>query len=98
MSFTKIQDVTVPTKGIGKYFFIKLINLELPGVTPVFYWDVRTEKVEQGSESDEQPTKIPGDSVLEGNLTMTQEEYDLWGTDDQYVIDWALQQLNFTKL
>lgn len=86
----KIQDVIVPTKGVGKYFQIKLINLDIPGVVATFYWNVMA-KV--SSEED-----IPGAVLLEGNLHMPQDIYDQWGTDDSYVIDWALNELNFTKI
>ena len=98
MAFTKIQDVNVPTKGVGKYFSIILLNLELPGTTPSFYWEVRDEFTESSGELDEQVIKIPGNTILNGNLQMTSSEYDQWGTDDQYVIDWALAKLNFSKL
>ena len=94
---TKIQDVIVPTKGVGKYFFIRVINIELPGSDATFYWEVLTEQTEP-YESDEQPVKYPGTVILNGNLFMSTSEYMQWGTDDQYVINWALQQLGFTKL
>jgi len=29
---------------------------------------------------------------------MDQATYDNWGTSDDYVIDWALGELNFTKV
>ena len=93
-----IEDIVVPTKGVGKYFSIKTVNHVILGTPPVFYWQVCTQVVESASESDEQPLKYPGASVLDGNLSMTIEEYDLWGTDDNYVVDWALEKLNFTKI
>ena len=98
MSKIKIADVNVPTKGVGKYFSLKLINLTLPGTTPTFYWEVNSEVTAPAEEADEQPLKMPGEVVINGNLTMTDEEYSQWGTDDTYAIDWALQQLGFQKL
>jgi hypothetical protein len=92
----KIQDINIPTKGIGKYFLIKVISLDLPNSTPTFYWQVQTEFIDIG-EADEQPTAMPGFNVIEGNLTMTESEYALWGTDDNYVVDWALEKLGFTR-
>jgi hypothetical protein len=41
---------------------------------------------------------MPGNKILEGNLFMSTSEYNQWGEDDEYVIDWALQQLGFTRL
>lgn len=94
----KIQDVNVPTKGVAKYFNLTLLNLPLPGTTPTFYWSIYSEVVIPAAESDEQPTKKLGTILLEGNLEMTETEYAQWGTDDNYPIDWALNQLNFTKI
>lgn len=94
----RIEDVTVPTKGVAKFFNLTLLTLPLPGTTPTFYWSIHSEVVIPAAESDEQPTKEPGVSLLEGNLSMTQEEYSQWGTDDTYAINWALQKLNFIKL
>lgn len=98
MNYTQIQDVIVPTKDVGKYFGITLINLSLPGTSATFYWQVLNQTTQPGSEADEQPTKSPGFMVLEGNLTMNEQEYALWGTDDSYVIDWALAKLNFQTI
>jgi hypothetical protein len=97
MPFIKIEDVIVPSKGVGKYFSIRAINIEIPGSGAAFYWEVLTEQTEP-HESDEQPVKSPGKSILSGNLDMAPVDYAEWGSDDHYVINWALQQLGFTKL
>jgi hypothetical protein len=89
---TKIEPINIPTKGVGKYFSMRAINIELPGTDATFYWSVFTE-VEDDLE---QP--MPGNKILEGNLFMSTSEYNQWGEDDEYVIDWALQQLGFSKL
>jgi hypothetical protein len=93
MNFIEVADVIVPTKGIGKYFSIMLLNLDLPGTNPSFYWELKSEIVHTDSEE-----KYPYQVVLNGNLSMTPQEYSQWGTDDNYVINWALQKLNFTKI
>jgi hypothetical protein len=95
---TKIQDITIPTKGVGKYFRIKAIHIEIPGSSASFYWEVLTEITEPYAESDEQIVKVPGSTILDGNLFMSTSDYNQWGEDDEYVVDWALQQLGFTKL
>jgi hypothetical protein len=38
-----------------------------------------------------------GAIIMDGNLTFPQDQYDLWGTDDTHVTDWALTELGFTK-
>ena len=94
----KIENVIVPSKGTGKYFGIKCLNLDLKKsseATPNFYWEV---KKATPYAIDEVQTEIPGETVLEGNLSMTKEEYALWGADDSYVIDWALAKLGFVEV
>lgn len=98
MSKIKIADVVVPTKGVGKYFSLKVVDLVVLGVPPMFCWEVNSEIVEPATEADEQPTKYPGEVLLNGNMQMTDAEYSQWGTDDNYAMDWALQKLGFQKL
>lgn len=90
---TRIKDVVIPTKPIGKLFTIKVINIELPGTNATFYWEVKSE----GKDPDTN-LPIPGETILDGNLFMSTSEYNQWGSDDNYVIDWALNQLNLQKI
>ena len=93
----KIENVIVPSKGTGKYFAIKCLNLDLKKsseAAPNFYWEV---KKAVPYAVDEVQTELPGETILEGNLSMTKEEYALWGADDAYVIDWALDKLGFVE-
>lgn len=80
-----IQPVTVPTKGTGNQFTIQVVSYGLGSNEATFYWNV-------GYIVDNFYYQI-----LEGNLTMKSPEFDQWGTDDEYVVNWALNQLNFTK-
>lgn len=94
----KIEDVIVPSKGIGKYFSLQCLNISLSKsseATPSFYWSIRTA---MPYAVDEVQVEIPGTSILEGNLTMTKEEYALWGSDDSYPIEWALGKLGFVEV
>lgn len=81
----EIQPITIPTKGTGNLFSIRVIGYVLGDAFATFYWAVNHEDGEN---------LIP---IIDGNLTMTSPELDNWGTDDNYVIDWALNELNFTK-
>lgn len=95
---TKIQDVVIPSKGTAKYFSIKCLNLDIKKsseATPTFYWGIQTEV---SNTMNEVETLVPGQTILDGNLSMTAEEYALWGSDDAYVIDWALAKLGFTEI
>lgn len=94
----KIENVVVPSKGTGKYFALKCLNLDLNKSSesaPSFYWEVKTATPYA---IDEVQTEIPGETILNGNLTMSKEEYALWGEDDSYPIDWALAKLEFVEL
>jgi hypothetical protein len=93
MQYTVIQDVVVPTKGVGKLFYMTAISIPLPGTGASFYWSVSTEVVDP-----ETLETQAGVVVLEGNLYMDDQIYSQWGTDDEYAIGWALQQLGFTKI
>jgi hypothetical protein len=81
---TQIQPIQVPTKGVGTQFEIRsngyTINPNKPE-PPTFYWQVFSEQYQ-----------IP---VLEGNINMDVETYSQWGTDDEFVIQWACNQLGF---
>lgn len=92
---TKIEDIIVPTKGTAKYFNVIALNFPMNPSSVTFYWQILSE-VEQIE--DELVTSKPGNSLMDGNLTMTKEEYDAWASDDTYVINWACNKLNFTIL
>lgn len=87
---TEIQPVTVPTKGVGKYFDIIALNFPMDPQSVTFYWQVFSEV------TDEKGDKIIGQCILDGNLTMDQQTYAGWGENDQYVINWACNELGFT--
>jgi hypothetical protein len=97
----KIQDVTVPTKGVGKYLNVRVLNFDLEptnGIT--LYWAIHdeTEAPDETEGAEEGATVlVPGKTLLDGNLSMDQATYNDWGVDDSYVTDWALTELNLTK-
>jgi hypothetical protein len=88
----KIQDIIVPTKGTAKYFNILALNFPMNPSSVTFYWQILSEA------EDEDGVKIPSTPLMDGNLTMNQEEYSAWGSDDSYVTDWACNKLDFTIL
>jgi hypothetical protein len=93
----KIQDIVVPTKGTGKYLEVRALTFNLTPTNGIsLYWAIYTENTSTDEEGVE--TKTSGSIVLEGNLHMPQEKYELWGTDDTFVIDWAATELNLTLI
>ena len=91
----KIQDEVVPTKGIGKYFQIQALNFPMNPTSVSFYWQLFNEETIQNGE---ETVTGRGVSILDGNLSMDETTYASWASDDNYVIDWALNELGFTKL
>jgi hypothetical protein len=87
---TQIQPITVPTKGIGTHFQIRsngnTISPNNPQ-PPVFYWQVFSSEIVS-----DMVTYTP---VLGDNLYMDVETYNEWGTNDEFVIQWACNQLGF---
>ena len=93
----KIEDLVVPTKGTGKYLEVRALTFNLTPTSGIsLYWAVYTENTSTDEAGVE--TKTPGSIVLEGNLHMPQEKYELWGTDDTFVIDWAAEELHLTLI
>ena len=93
----KIQDIVVPTKGTGKYLEVRALTFNLTPTNGIsLYWAIYTEQTSVNSEEVE--VSGPGTIVLEGNLYMPQEKYELWGTDDTFVINWAAEQLYLTLI
>jgi len=91
----KIQDEVVPTKGTGKYFQIQALNFPMNPTSVSFYWQLFNEETIQNGE---ETVTGRGVSILDGNLSMDETTYASWASDDSYVIDWALNELGFTKL
>jgi len=56
-----------------------------------FYWTLSTKVV------DAEGNEVPGEQVAQGNLQMTDEEYQLW-EQDEYAIEWVASKLNLVLL
>ena len=97
-----VNNVVVPTKGTGKYLNVKALSFDLsPSNGITLYWSLHAEElVPDESEGAEEGATVsqPGATLMEGNLSYPQSEYDTWGTDDTVVTDWALTELGFTKV
>jgi hypothetical protein len=93
MNYVQIAPVTVPIKGNGTYLEVRSLGFPLNPTSVSFYYAIRKETTvdQEGT-----PVSVPGETVLEGNLTMDRAAYDLWSNDDSYVFDWAAAQLGLT--
>lgn len=86
---TQIQPIQVPTKGEGNLFQITALNFPMNPTSVSFYWNVSNQQVDANDVTTTQ-------TILEGNLTMDETTYQQWGDNDEYVINWACEQLGFT--
>ena len=91
----KIEDVIIPIKGTGKYLEVRSLGFPLNPTNVSFYYAIHAET---SMDLNGEVTVMPGQIILEGNLIMDAETYAAWGTDDDYVWDWAAEQLNVTFL
>jgi len=93
----KIEEITIPAKGTGKYFGLEClpfgINRENKS-SPVFKWNIKNSIIR---EIEGEQIEFPGIVILEGTLSMTEEEYSQWTVEDSYVINWALEKLGLSE-
>jgi len=93
----KIEDITIPAKGDGKYLNVRVLPFDLDPTEGIqLYWAIHAETTSTDNEGVE--TLIPGAVLLDGNLHMPQSTYDTWGTDDSVVKEFALQKLYLKEL
>jgi hypothetical protein len=79
----KIQPIQIPTIGTAESINIVVGSINLPCEYGV---GIQYQLMANGL------------SALEGNLSMSEEIYSQWGTDDNFVIDWVLNELNLQRL
>lgn len=82
---------------------IELISLSVKLGEPMsFYYRVIAEKEIEKQDKmlkETQETNFIDITIMEGNLTMTQEDYDNWDSnDDSYAENWCLKKLNLKRL
>ena len=87
----QISPVNVWVNGqvkVAEYLDAYGINVVL-FTNGAFFWSLSTKVV------DAEGNDVPGEQIAQGNLQMTDEEYQLWEQDD-YAIQWVAAQLNLT--
>lgn len=85
---TTIQPINVPTKGEGNLFQITALNFPMNPQSVTFYWQVFASEIIED-------ILTPTQCVIDGNITMDSETYSQWGNNDEFVIHWACNLLNF---
>lgn len=83
-----IEPINIPTQGTAVGLNLKCFDLDMTATTATFYYELV-------SASDyNTPQKV----LTSGNISMTEAEYQSWGADNNYCIQWAANKLNITLL
>lgn len=77
----QIQPITFPIKGTATQMSVLVLNFETNATTATTYWQLFTEDNTQ---------------VLDGNYTMTEEQYAAWGTDNNVVNEYVADAIGVT--
>lgn len=80
---TQIQPITIPTKPNGEFISLHIISYVIGGDKVTIGWDV---------------SSTDNECVLSGELLIDGQDFIDWGSDDNYIINWTLNKLNFTKI
>jgi hypothetical protein len=86
----QIQPVIFPILGTATNMVVEVLQTNMEASSATFYYKL----------TDGDGNMIPdtGNTIVEGNIAMTEVEYDAWGADNEYVIQWAANKLGLTLL
>lgn len=77
----QIQPITFPIKGTATQMSVLVLNFETNATTATTYWQLFTEDNTQ---------------VLDGNYTMTEEQFAAWGQDNNVVNEYVADAIGVT--
>lgn len=86
----KIQPVVFPIKGTATQLELKVNGFSMEANTAEFNYRL----TDDGDLQTLRAKKI----IDTGNLTMTEQEFELWGADNNYCIQWAANKLGLTLI
>lgn len=86
----KIEPIVFPIKGTATNFELTVNAFSMDAKTATFHYRLT-------SDGDLQLLKA-GKVIDEGNLTMTNDEFAQWGSDNNYCIQWAANKLGITLI
>jgi len=79
---TQIQPIVFPTIGTATFLKVTVLNFPTNATTCTTYYELWSSKTEEGSEE-----LVPDAKLIDGNYTLTDEEFAAWGTDNFYVVE-----------
>ena len=84
----QIESFVIPIAGTADNLFLRSLPFDMEGNTCSFYYELQDTS---------QVTLLNGAKVvLSGNIEMTEAEYNNWGADNLYCIEWAANKLGVT--
>lgn len=86
----KIEPVVFPIKGTATELELRVNGFSMDAKTAEFHYKL--------TDSGDLATLKPKKVIAEGNIEMTKEEFDNWGADNNYCIEWAANKLNLTLI
>jgi len=78
---TNIQSVAFPILGIATKLDLIVLNFSMNATTADFYYCLYS---------------ADDSKIIDGNLSMTEQEFNQWGADNTYCINWACEKLNLS--
>jgi hypothetical protein len=85
---TKIAPIDIPTQGVATYLILSCMTLDMTANNAQFYYELVTDVLPIYNNS----YKV----LVTGNLQMNENDFNQWGADNNYCIQWAANQLNLT--
>lgn len=86
----QIQPITFPILGTANTLLLRVLPFEMDATTASFYYELNEVTEDNGTFS----TK----NVINGNLTMDETDFQNWGADNNYCLEWAAQKLGIVLL
>lgn len=77
----QIQPLNIPTKGTATQMSVLVLNFATNATTATTYWQLYDEN---------------GTGLLDGNYTMTEEQFATWGTDNNVVNEYVADAIGVT--
>ena len=77
----QIQPINFPIKGTATQMNVLVLNFATNATTATTYWQLFTED---------------GTQVADGNYTMTEEEFNSWGLDNNVVNEYVANAIGVT--
>ena len=83
----KIEPLIFPILGTATDFNLSVLQFNMEDSTAKFYYQLTSE-----------PVYGKNNLIAEGNLEMNESEFNGWGADNMYCLQWAANKLGLTLI